>query len=94
MRIGSAIEKPTVLRGSSDAKGSWKMYWTSRRSLLRSAAPISDRGRPRNEMRPEVASCNCWMVRPIVDLPEPDSPTSASVSPGWMSKETCVTAWT
>ena len=31
--------------------------------------------------------------RPIEVLPEPDSPTSASVSPGYSSKLTLRTAW-
>ena len=34
------------------------------------------------------------MQRPVVDLPEPDSPTSPSVSPGAMSKLTLSTACT
>ena len=32
--------------------------------------------------------------RAVVDLPEPDSPTSPSVSPGWMSNEISSTACT
>src|SRR5438128_2025832 len=34
------------------------------------------------------------MARPIVDLPQPDSPTSATVSPGARSKDTPLTAVT
>ena len=34
------------------------------------------------------------MERPVVDLPQPDSPTSASVSPACKVKETFSTAWT
>src|SRR5829696_7515878 len=34
------------------------------------------------------------MVRPVVDLPQPDSPTSPSVSPAMMSNDTSSTAWT
>ena len=30
----------------------------------------------------------------MVDLPQPDSPTRAKVSPGMMSKLTLLTAWT
>src|SRR5919106_2060371 len=32
------------------------------------------------------------MARPIVDLPQPDSPTRPSVSPRWISRETSSTA--
>lgn len=32
-------------------------------------------------------------LRPVVDLPQPDSPTSDSVSPGHKSKLTFSTAW-
>ena len=34
------------------------------------------------------------MVRPSVVLPQPDSPTSANVSPGMISKSTPSTAYT
>ena len=33
-------------------------------------------------------------MRPVVDLPQPDSPTRPSVSPALTSKETPQTAWT
>ena len=33
-------------------------------------------------------------MRPVVDLPQPDSPTRPSVSPARTSKETSQTAWT
>jgi hypothetical protein len=33
-------------------------------------------------------------VRPVVDFPQPDSPTSERVSPAITSKLTCSTAWT
>ncbi len=32
--------------------------------------------------------------RPVIDLPQPDSPTSPSVSPGSMLRLTLPTAWT
>ncbi len=34
------------------------------------------------------------MQRPVVDLPQPDSPTSPSVSPALISNDTPSTAWT
>src|SRR3954453_12187742 len=39
-------------------------------------------------------SVSLRMERPVVDLPQPDSPTSASVSPARKVKETFSTAWT
>ena len=38
--------------------------------------------RPSKRTVPAVGSMSCCSVRPMVDLPLPDSPTSASVSPG------------
>jgi hypothetical protein len=83
------------MRGLSDAKGSWKMICTSRRAA-RSASPSSceqvaavqqglalDLGRPRS---------SCTMALPVVVLPQPDSPTRASVAAGTNSKDTSRTA--
>src|SRR5262245_29297763 len=47
-----------------------------------------------NHTSPEVGSINRRIVRPVVDLPQPDSPTRPSVSPGWISKVTSSTACT
>src|SRR5262249_8580274 len=49
---------------------------------------------PSNHTSPEVGSINRRMVRPVVDLPHPDSPTSPSVSPGCMVNEMSSTACT
>src|SRR5437867_6050701 len=49
---------------------------------------------PSNHTSPDVASMRRRMQRPVVDLPQPDSPTRPSVSPALMSKETPSTAWT
>src|SRR5262245_43308402 len=43
---------------------------------------------------PDVGSMRRRMVRPVVDLPHPDSPTSPSVSPDMMVKVTSSTACT
>src|SRR5690606_30373012 len=37
---------------------------------------------------------SCMMARPVVDLPQPDSPTSPRVSPSSTSRLTPDTAWT
>ena len=47
---------------------------------------------PLNLNVPPVGSYRCRSVRPTVVLPQPDSPTRPSVSPGLMLKETPSTA--
>src|SRR5579864_6746625 len=49
---------------------------------------------PMNSMVPAVGSRRRIMVRPSVDLPQPDSPTSPTVSPFLMSRSTPSTART
>ena len=43
---------------------------------------------PSNLTEPEVGRVSCSTERPVVDFPQPDSPTRPSVSPGAMVKET------
>ena len=43
---------------------------------------------------PASGSVSLRIERPVVDLPQPDSPTSASVSPARKVKEMFSTAWT
>src|SRR5215217_172608 len=45
-------------------------------------------------MRPSVGSSRFRIMREVVVLPQPDSPTSPKVSPALMSKETSSTALT
>ena len=72
----------TGIRGLSDAYGSWNTTCRSRRSARicffddRSPGPG-----PWNDTWPEVGGSQRRMARPVVDLPEPDSPTSPRVSP-------------
>src|SRR6188508_2625680 len=47
---------------------------------------------PSKITRPSVGSYRRRIVRPTVDLPHPDSPTSPSVSPRWMLSDTSSTA--
>jgi len=83
----------TVMRGFNDAYGSWKMIWMSRRKL-RSSSPDSDSTfLPSNTTLPELGSIRRSTQRPVVDLPQPDSPTSPSVSPASIWKSTPSTAW-
>src|SRR6059036_3077007 len=47
-----------------------------------------------NQTSPEVGSMSRRIERPVVDLPQPDSPTRPSVSPGRISNDTSSTACT
>src|SRR5438309_1554256 len=81
MSRGSPTISPTVWRGSSEAKGSWKMIASSLR-MRRSEGPDSrSRGSPLKTISPSLGSTSRRIERPRVDLPQPDSPTSPSVSP-------------
>ena len=70
------------------------MYWMSRRSR-RYCRPL-DRARslPPNRTEPAVGLSRPTSIRPIVVLPQPDSPTMPSVSPLRMSNDTSATALT
>ena len=94
MVSASPMIAPTVMRGLSEANGSWKMICMSRQSARNAAASSAVTLRPSNQTSPAVGSISRRMQRPVVDLPEPDSPTRPSVSPGAMSKLTPSTACT
>ena len=79
--IPSAIAAPTVMRGLSELYGSWKMICIRRRSVAAPSGPARRRRAPRTAPMPLVGSCSRRIVRPTEDFPQPDSPTSASVSP-------------
>ncbi len=90
---GSAMMSPIRRRGFSEAIGSWKMSCTRRRSR-RSRSPLSrTRSTPSKTTLPDVGRKSCSTARASVDLPQPDSPTSPSVSPRFRSKLTSETAW-
>src|SRR4051812_46072856 len=55
-------------------------------------ADIFTRSRPLKTTDPEVGFINCKRARPTVVFPQPDSPTSPSVSPLNTSKLTSSTA--
>ena len=67
------------------------MRWRMRRSPCGSSARTS---LPSNRTRPAFGSTSRRIERPVVDLPQPLSPTSASVSPACSEKETSSTACT
>ena len=87
---------PTRMRGLSDANGSWKMIWMSRRAS-RSASPCELEQVAPVQQRLAVRSAPCRAAaarspcRSVV-LPQPDSPTSASVRPAVDLKADVATA--
>ena len=85
---------PTVMRGLSEAYGSWKMICMSRASARSSSLLARVTSLPSNQTSPEVGSIRRRMQRPVVLLPQPDSPTRPSVSPATRSKLTPLTACT
>ena len=92
IRSGSATMSPTLRRGFSDEIGSWKMIWIcGRRTRSRSPSARSGRG-PSKRTGPPVGAGSCMTARPVVDLPQPDSPTRPSVSPSATSKLMSATA--
>ena len=76
----------TRMRGFSDANGSWKMIWmlaprrAQRVALAGSNRSLAVEQRAALDHAPAPRS-SCTMALPVVVLPQPDSPTSASVSP-------------
>src|SRR4051812_2808926 len=70
----SAIARPTRMRGSSDANGSWNTIWT-RVVRLTGRRPPDMTGAPAMRAAPDVGGRMPTMTRPSVDFPQPDSPT-------------------
>ena len=92
---GSASISPTVWRGSSEEYGSWKTIWKRRRWRLQAQiARRASRSTPSRRIEPSRGSMMRTIARPTVVLPNPDSPTSPSVSPRLIVRLTPSTAWT
>jgi hypothetical protein len=91
---GSAMMSLTRQRALRLAKGSWKIIWKRLRSVAppRPSAPVVSEV-PSNRISPALGSISPTISLAMVDLPEPDSPTSAKVSPLLMVKETSSTAF-
>src|SRR5664279_1298047 len=78
---GSPTMSPTVIRGFRDEYGSCSTIWMLRRTAL-SALPDSwAMSSPWNKICPSVGWSRRMSSRAVVDLPQPDSPTSPRVSP-------------
>ncbi len=78
--------------GFSDEYGSWKIGCTRWRNEV-SCLPFSDAtSSPSKRMTPAVGSMTLSIMRAVVVLPDPDSPTIATVSPRGIANETSLTA--
>src|SRR3954449_6574989 len=90
MRSGSETMSRTVIRGFSDAYGSWKTICISRRTsrICRRLKRVISR--PLKMIFPAVGSTSLISVRDSVVFPQPGSPTRPSVSPAMIERPT---AW-
>src|SRR6266516_7937770 len=91
---GAPTIVPIVCRGFSEENGSWKIIWMSRRTGRICETFKCASSRPSKRIEPAVGSCSLVITRPMVDFPQPDSPTSPSVSPRRSVNETPSTAFT
>ena len=69
------------MRGFNDAYGSWNTICISFRACISVWCEQPASSIPLNRMEPDVGVYSCAMARAAVDFPQPDSPTSPSVSP-------------
>ena len=81
---------PTDCRGLSAVSGFCRMIWARRRNA-RSGVGVT--GSPPKRIMPASAWCRRSSSQPRVDLPQPDSPTRPSTSPGATESDTSFTAW-
>ena len=97
-RSASSSWSPMRCSGESAVIGSWKTIPTAAPRILRSSRSGSvARSRPLKRMRPETSrpggeGTSRRTDIAVTDLPQPDSPTSPSVSPGASESETPSTA--
>ena len=71
-RSGPARISPTVMRGLSEAYGSWKIICIRRRNGRIADCDACEMSWPSNTMRPAVGSSSRITSRASVDLPQPD----------------------
>jgi hypothetical protein len=83
---------PTRRRGLSEPNGSWKTICSCRRAERSARPPRPTSSSSPSRTEPAVGGCSCSSALPTVVLPQPDSPTSASVRPGEIARETPSTA--
>ncbi len=94
MISGSATMSLTGILGFSEAYGSWNTTWRSRRMCRICLRVLPTSSSPSNLTDPEVGGLSWRMALPVVDLPQPDSPTSPRVSPRSRWKVRSQAAWT
>ena len=92
MRRPSATASYTVCRGLSAPVGSCSTSWTRRRYALQRRGAVYVSGWPGDATAPAVGSTSPRIARASVVLPQPDSPTSARISPGATARSTPSTA--
>ncbi len=79
---GSATNSRIVCFGFSVSYGSWKISCTRRRYSRSALTPQSvETSLPPNTIRPPVWRVSFTTTRPVVVLPDPDSPTRPRISP-------------
>ena len=94
MLSGSMTIWRTLRRGLSDEIGSWKIICIRVRASRIGSPAIAVSSLPSNITEPEVGRGSCMAARPVVLLPQPDSPTRPSVSPFSTSRLMPLTALT
>ena len=82
------------MRGLNELPGSWNTSCIRRRAARSCFSSSSEISISSNRTVPLVGSTSRISSRPVVDLPQPLSPTSASVSPRAMVNDTPSTART
>ena len=92
VRRGSPMIWATVMRGSSEASGSWKIICTALRLACQAAGLAPRISSPCHTTLPSVMGTRLSSARASVDLPQPDSPTMPNVSPACRSNDTPSTA--
>ena len=76
----------------SDEYGSWKIGCTRWRNELSCLPFRLATSSPSNRITPAVGSTTFSTIRAVVVLPDPDSPTIATVSPRGIANDTSLTA--
>ena len=92
MASGSSRMVPTFLRGLSEPKGFWNTICTTGRSARRAEALAPTTSVPAIFSVPREGGSIIATMRARVDLPQPDSPTTAKVLPAASVKLTSATA--
>ena len=87
-RSGSSSALPIVWRGLSEPYGFWNTIWISRLRRFRVAALAWATSSPSIRSAPAVGFSIKVKSRASVDLPDPDSPTTASVRPAFSENDT------